>query len=411
MRALGCPKASGLLAWLPSPRNPAKRVKALLGLPVLPGPSHLNSRRVARGRAVIALLALILHVGCHGASAPPTPIAILKFAKPLSADPSNADVTLAFLADDAIAVRFCTGPVRAPTCRLRVVKLSGGELRIAVETEDTQRPTHTDGIFAMSKRAILLAYPGVQYLYSWDLKTRREIPIHDLVVPSTGSNVIGGSDASTDQWAVYRLSPEFVAIRKGRGPLYQATDDYVVLYAGGAVRIETLTGRLLGLFPVEHSPPLTGRLPSPFRVEHGQLPEPFRPRIIEPGRLYLDGRQPRIIDFSGRELLRLRVPPDSSPRHGWSVGGRRMLYDYCIRTPTSLRELVETYLPIPKNANREIIRVVDTMDGGICFQWDSPLHGFEYGYHADLSPSGRLLAVVTGTELSVYPLPEVCASR
>lgn len=58
----------------------------------------------------------------------------------------------------------------------------------------------------------------------------------------------------------------------------------------------------------------------------------------------------------------------------------------------------------------EEIRVMDTRTGSICFDLDSPDHQFgEAGeHHADLSPSGRYVAVVDGNELRVYALPQAC---
>jgi hypothetical protein len=55
----------------------------------------------------------------------------------------------------------------------------------------------------------------------------------------------------------------------------------------------------------------------------------------------------------------------------------------------------------------------DTKTGGVCFDLDSPDRQFGMAgqHHADLSPSGRFVAVVDGNELHVYVLPASCAAR
>jgi len=51
------------------------------------------------------------------------------------------------------------------------------------------------------------------------------------------------------------------------------------------------------------------------------------------------------------------------------------------------------------------------MSDAVCFNLGSPekLLGRVGGYHADLSPSGRLVAVSTLSDLAIYRLPETCA--
>jgi hypothetical protein len=336
---------------------------------------------------------------------PPQAIAALKFARAPSTQPANADTTLAFLSESMIAVRLCTPfDWRAParTCQLQVAALDGGHLRIVAETETTEKPTWTHEVFGMSNGGILLTSSTIQYLYSPDLKTRREIPIRSAIVCSAPSNVVGETESDLPnrqwRWTLYRVSPRLEAIRDGRGTLYGVSDEYVMFFLDGAVRVETLDGRLLGLHTVD--------------PESGSS---YVPEIIGPGRLYLGGDKPAITDFNGQELRRLRVPGGHGARDSWSADGTRMAFDHFIQTPTTLAELVEKYLslPIPRGANGEEIRVVDTSNGGVCLKWESPgrLFGMVYQHHADLSPSGRLLAAVTPTDLSVYRLPEACTSR
>jgi len=52
----------------------------------------------------------------------------------------------------------------------------------------------------------------------------------------------------------------------------------------------------------------------------------------------------------------------------------------------------------------------DVSTGAVCLNLEIPgaLLGQAGGYHADLSPSGGLVAVATLTELTVYRLPTTC---
>jgi hypothetical protein len=323
----------------------------------------------------------------------------MRFGTPLSNEPAAVDVTLAFLSENVIAMRRCTPFVGRPqrrTCWLDVAQLSGGDLRITAETETAERPDSTHDVFAMANGAILLTANTVQYLYSPDLKTRREIPIDSPFVPRVPGKIVGESkgDPNDQSWTLYRLSPDLVPIRSSRGTLYDVSDDYVMFFLDGTIRVETLNGLLVGRIGPSSS---------------------YTPELVAPDRLYLSGPKPAIADFNGHELRKLRAPGGYGTRNRWSADGRRVLLEHFIQTPATLGEVIQQRLPlpIPKGANGETIWVVDTSNDGMCLQWDSPaqLLGVPFQSHADLSPSGRLLAAATGTGLSVYPLPETCTSR
>jgi hypothetical protein len=358
--------------------------------------------QTTRRRSLALLAALIIGSGCHAAPVPPKPIAVQKFEKPLSAQPATVDATVNFLGENTVAARICTPfDWRAParTCRLELATLGDKDLRTKAEVETPEKPAWTKDMFALPNGAVLLNSSNGQYRYSPDLKARRDISIPNLVASATPSAVVGGTTpAPPDEqgaWTLYRISPWLATIREGRGTLYDVSEDYVMFFIDGTVRIETLDGRLLGL----------------HRVEVGPTPY-YDPEIIGPGRLYLGGKKPAIADFNGRELLNLRIPKGFGARDSWSAGGGRMLFDHFVDSPTTLTDLIGKYLPppIPKDANGEVIWVVDTANAGICFEWNSPgqLLGMVGQRHAALSPSGRLVAVVTTDGISVFRLPEAC---
>ena len=63
-----------------------------------------------------------------------------------------------------------------------------------------------------------------------------------------------------------------------------------------------------------------------------------------------------------------------------------------------------------EKANGERIQVIDTRSSGVCFDWDSTtrLLGRPGEYHADISPSGELVAAVAWGKLMIFRLPTSC---
>ncbi len=121
----------------------------------------------------------------------------------------------------------------------------------------------------------------------------------------------------------------------------------------------------------------------------------------------------QITDFSGKEVRRVRPPAGWGFRHGWDAGGRRLLFDHFIRTAPSWEKMFDRVFGVPEESNGELVEVVDTTTGGVCFELEaqSKLLGQAGGYHADLSPSGRRVVVATSADISLYRLPENCSSN
>ena len=62
--------------------------------------------------------------------------------------------------------------------------------------------------------------------------------------------------------------------------------------------------------------------------------------------------------------------------------------------------------------NGKIALVIDTRSGKHCFEWNSSTNLLVAGQlHADIDPSGRLVAIVTPTALNIYKLPGVCVAK
>jgi len=65
-----------------------------------------------------------------------------------------------------------------------------------------------------------------------------------------------------------------------------------------------------------------------------------------------------------------------------------------------------------QKSNGESVRVIDTATGKSCFELRGATGLTGAGEpHADLDPSGQLVAVVTRNSLSVYEVPESCVGN
>lgn len=97
-----------------------------------------------------------------------------------------------------------------------------------------------------------------------------------------------------------------------------------------------------------------------------------------------------------------------------------MLYDQYTRHVSVFQRFGEYAVAIAslglgvadENSNGELVRVVDTTNGKICFEWHATKDMAEVGhYHADIAPSGQLVATLTQTTLAVYQLPTACTAK
>jgi hypothetical protein len=62
--------------------------------------------------------------------------------------------------------------------------------------------------------------------------------------------------------------------------------------------------------------------------------------------------------------------------------------------------------------NGEMALVIDTRSGKQCFEWNSSTNLLVGGQlHADIDPSGRLVAIMSPTALNIYKLPEECVAK
>jgi hypothetical protein len=273
------------------------------------------------------------------------------------------------------------------------VRLEGARLRRVAAAEVS---SHSQMLFASSAGRSIVLGRGA-FLYPSDLGASEEIPFPVSPYPVPRGGAIGESTASS--WSVFRVGDFESPVRAGLGFLYSATDDAVIYGMGASIRVETLSGRRVGTLP-----------------KPSASMEDFYVEAAGPGRLLVDfNGKLRIfsLETSGRELLSLRPPEGWGFRYGWSDSRGRILFDHFTRTVPMLDRLGDFFNKLlggPEQPNGESVEVEDTATGGVCFALNSPfnLFGLSGSYHADLSPSGKLVVVSTLSEVSVYMLPRVC---
>ncbi len=210
---------------------------------------------------------------------------------------------------------------------------------------------------------------------------------------SRGRSTFGfpGTARSASAWRAFRVGSTLEQIGKGEGHLLSASDDALVSQVGRVIRVEAPGRGLLGSMPV------------------GGGADSSLAELAGSGRLYLPGEKV-IVDFGGRELLRLDPPKGWGFRHGWSADGGRLLFDRFTRRVSSGENVIDSVFGGPQPSNSETVTVISTRNGAVCFSLDSPgvLLGLAGSYHADISPSGRFVVVATLSNVSVYRLPNVC---
>jgi len=341
------------------------------------------------------LLAFMATSGMAVKAASPQAAATVPIARITGSDVTPEDASPVFLSDDNVAVLAQFGAPRTGTVQLVVLRLIGSQLQVTAQTEQADE---SNRLYAVAGNRLLLTSRFHKYLYSPDLKERIEIPSRILSGMFPRGGVIGEIEQGT--WKVFRLSSPMAVVREGTGELLSVSDDAIVFRQTDAGKTTSMDGRLLGT--VSASPHTRG-------THVAEIAGKNRLLVSNGGPVYIS-------DFNGKQLQRIQPPEGWGFRHGWSSDGTRMLFDHFTRTVSALERAVEKVadgigLAIPEESNGETIRIIDSLTGKVCVNLESPgkLMGRVGSYHADLSPSGRLVAISTPKELSIYSVPKVCS--
>lgn len=335
---------------------------------------------------------------------PPQPLYSVDLSKLVSQELDiNPAGTLTFLTDRTVAVSIC----RNLRCYLETLDFGADKPRVigGIRTDAFQ----VIGTLFRAPDGDVIA--GNRVL---DLKLREvsQIPKDAGTRPSYISTT-GDTFVKQDRndWVVYKIERPRQRILSGTGTILSISDDAVAYFDDGTVHIEGMDGTSLGSFTTP--PPKTINFGS-YSITPKSVPTL---RFLGRNRLWSEnGSDVRILDFNGKPIQTLERPEGWGFRIGQSSDGSRILYDrYTRHIPLAqkIEEGAAAALGVgaDEEPNGEMVLVIDTRSGKHCFEWNSSAHLLVAGqFHADIDPSGRLIAIMTPTTLNIYRLPEGCVA-
>jgi hypothetical protein len=275
--------------------------------------------------------------------------------------------------------------------KILLLSLSNGKLQLLAQTE---LPYSDEKAFSVSNNRLLIAGVRKKYLFSAALRQQWEMPMTGLCHQFPGTAMIGEAGLG-EKSRVFALTAPPTSLPHDRGQLLAVSSDVLVYGTSEAIRVEKPNGDEKGVIPIANRKHLSNSV-----------------EVAGPGRLYLAfPREERVVDFSGRTIARIHPPAGWGFRHGWSTDGSRLLFDHFLAN-TSLADraldfVAETLgLTLPKESKGEVVRVVDVSTGTVYFDLEraNMLLGEPGSYHADISPSGDLVAVSTTNQVTIYRL-------
>lgn len=292
--------------------------------------------------------------------------------------------TLAFLTDTTLAVQVCqlsgTG-----YCELQVFTLTDGQLHPMARAAGI-----AGGELHRAHDGFLLVHgDGQGSLFSQDL-TKQEVFGANLVSNSgntfatTGS--VGRPPGLRATWTAYRTYPSVEIIKEGTGQLLSISDEGLLAEEKGRLYFERFDGTQRG----------------EINGERGEL--------VEGGRVFQDSGylSTQVSDVNGRFIGRLQRPKGEAEMY-WNSNADRVLFDCFDEHKSFARKVGDVLVPFGQTCcpnNEERIRVVEVNTGKICFNYYQRI-SFQ-DRHADISPSGELVAVLTRSSIEIYRLPAHC---
>lgn len=317
---------------------------------------------------------------------------------PSSISTPTIGATLAFVSNEKIALSICH---EAGGCDLHLIRLASEGPETEASATTPPQTVIRGGVFPTVGGGVLVWSKDGDYLYDSNLRHDQALTFRILNYPADRSETVAGT--GPDGTKIYRLAPKIEGVRQIQGKVLSVSGDRLLLRQDEILKIESLDGKPLGSFKIE---PVS---------KCGTLAE----FVGQTDHIYVHNCHGiSIVDFNGIKQLSLTPPPGWGHRHGWSADGRRLSFDQYTRTVPAFQSFLEAVGALlsfgmgaaDQQPNGEFVQVVDVKSGKSCFSWDgqrAPL-GRAGEYHADISPSGSLLAMVTRTSLLVYRLPKVC---
>jgi hypothetical protein len=310
--------------------------------------------------------------------------------------------SLAFITDHTLAVGMCSNA----GCNLETLDLAGGKPQTLAWTNELGRYS---ALFRAPDGRVVLNYMWTEtsrgsVLLDSDLNTSRHIPattIDQSDISSTGETFV---QRSQNDWVAYKMALPPVRIRAGTGQVLSVSDDAVAVLDRGNVRIEGMDAKVLGSFSVGRRSRAAPML-----------------RFLGKDRLWFDGGgKPEIRDLNGKTFQKFDRPEGWGFRIGQSSDGTRLLLDQFTRHVPLAQSVKETAIAVAtlgmgvgdESSNGEMVLVIDTRSGKQCFEWTSKIGLLlAGGFHADVDPSGQLIAIMTRTTLALYSVPDTCTAK
>ncbi|MGB0011175.1 MAG: hypothetical protein WBQ03_06180 [Candidatus Sulfotelmatobacter sp.] len=335
---------------------------------------------------------------------PPQPLYSVDLSKLVSQELDiNPAGTLRFLTERTVAVSIC----RNLRCYLETLDLGAVKPQVigGIRTDAFQ----VIGTLFRAPDGDVIA--GNRVL---DLKLREvsQIPKDAATRPSyistTGETFV---KQDRNDWVAYKMELPRQRILSGTGTILSVSDDALAYFDEGTVHIEGTDGTTLGSFAT--LPPKTLTFGS-SSITPKSIP---MLRFLGRDRLWSeDGSDVRILDFSGKTVQTFERPDGWGFRIGQSSDGSRILYDRDTRHIPLARKIEKNAAAAmgagaDEEPNGETVLVIDTRSGKQCFEWNSSANLLVAGqFHADIDPSGRLIAIMTPTTLNIYRLPQSCVA-
>ena len=354
----------------------------------------------AIGTVSVVLVSALIRSGT-AAPAEPSSIARIEMSDLLGSYGYALECSPVFVSEDSVGllVRSALPNIADPTIGIVNWQKRSVVANAAMQTVDYVRALH-----AVSGGRIIVEGRYKSFLYSSDLNDRELLPLKSLVPPVPRSNMVG--EQRSDSWRVYQMKLQVLtSVREGQGELQSVFENLIVFRHDNLIITLRLPDRPIGSFDVT---PTTA---------HQRVVE-----IIGGKELYIAGTpNGQLVSFEGKVRLQVRPPPGWGFRHGQSADGTRMLFDHYTRVIPGMQKVGEEIVSAltlglgraNETDNTEAVTVLDTRSGAVCLDLETPgrLFGNPGGWHADISPSGRFVAVSTPDALSIYKLSDNCGER
>src|SRR5271166_2013382 len=245
------------------------------------------------------------------AAAGPTLAPIASIA--LNSGPVVDRSTLAFVSDNLIAIARYPGSEGAFSATIIAVELRDGKVRpLQKYSVSLDRAAVVGELYAVAHGAILSKLTRTPQLLSWQPKETAGVPLGITMIPPVHqAGVVADQQMFPHwNWKLYRLGPPLSLVRAGTGEILSVSDEFIVFRGDQDIRIEGIDGTDEGSFQV------------PARSTCDE-----RATILGRNRLLVTDckKEDRVVDFHGKELVRLPPRDGWNHRLGQSLDGSRVL--------------------------------------------------------------------------------------